>query len=58
MEPRSRNKVVGQRNFPETAMGRGPTRFRVQYDDGDVETMKPIKRIKALEESDSDSGED
>ena len=30
----------------------------VQYDDGDVETMKPIKRIKALEESDSDSGED
>lgn len=29
----------------------------VQYDDGDFESMKPIKRVKAFEEESSDEGE-
>ena len=30
----------------------------VRYDDGDAETMKPIKRIRAVDESESDSDDD
>ena len=30
----------------------------VEYDDGDVETMKPIRRVRALESSESGSDAD
>ena len=30
----------------------------VEYDDGDAETMKPIKRVRAIDDSDSEDDDD